>query len=52
MFEYNKISCLILIYLVYIVISNEDMMYVVVEFLKGIFIKKNKYNYCLIIVFD
>lgn len=47
MFEYNKISCLILIYLVYIVISNEDMMYVVVEFLKGIFIKKKN-----IIVFD
>lgn len=40
MFEYNKISCLILIYLVYIVISNEDIIYVVVEFLKGIFIKK------------
>lgn len=40
MFEYNKISCSILTHLAYIVISNEDTIYVVVEFLKGISIKK------------
>lgn len=52
MFEYNKISCSILTHLAYIVISNEDTMYVVVEFLKGISIKKNKYNYRSTTAFD